>query len=93
MKLVYDYDTQVETTPEWEAALKTLMVEEIKMQKAARPEYADCWEWSECTIYDLGESRNLSFIFGSKEDHPDDNPPIVKITVAPYDKTRIEHGN
>ena len=92
MKLIYDYDTLVETTPEWEAALKVLMQEEIKMMKSARPEYADCWEWAECTIYDLGKHCSIGFTFGGKEDRPDGSPPDFKITVAPYDKTRIEHG-
>lgn len=91
MDLVYDTDTLVKTTPEWEAALKVLMQEEIKMMKAARPEYADCWQWAECTIYDLGKHRSIGFSFGGKEDHPFVQEDF-KITVRPFDKTRIEHG-
>ena len=81
MKASYDTE-EIELSKGYIDALKNVLVEEVKMMQAARPEDADSWHWGRATVLDLGRAGSVEFTFGSEEDMPTDGLGHFAVVVA-----------
>lgn len=61
-------ETEIIVSQEMIAALRHLMIAEIKMMRQQNQMDYDCWYCGCCKINDLSNSSPFDFIYGSKED-------------------------
>lgn len=82
--LKFDKET-VKATPEYIAAIKQLLIAEIKMMRASKTLEPECWYCGACKIGDTATTTSLSFQFGPKSESKE-----IKIYGQVYVEVKFE---